>query len=137
MAALACQPGTILVEAGAILPAGVLLQPGALSQDWRSLADLDRIGLASAVAKAGWTFFYMAGVVAKHAFGWSQEKRVRAALGRVVQDVQAQNCNCVEITRLRDKSFLGLPYVKITAHARHIQAGSQFRDPPERSPHAI
>ena len=53
MAALARQPRTILVEAGAILPAGVLLQPGALSQDWRSAADLDRIGLAAAVADAG------------------------------------------------------------------------------------
>jgi hypothetical protein len=125
------------VEAGAILPAGVLLQPRALSQDWRSVAGLDRIGLAAAVAKAGWTFFYMAGVVAKHAFGWSEERRVRAALGRVVQDVQAQNCNCMEITRFRDRSFLGLPYVSIAAHARHIQDGSQFRDPRERPPHAI
>lgn len=137
MAVLACQPGTILVEAGAILPAGVFLQPGVLSQGWRSVADLDRIGLAAAVAKAGWTFFYMAGVVAKHAFGWSEEKRVRAALGRVVQEVHAQNCNCVEITRFADKSFLGLPYVSITAHARHIQDGSQFRDPLERLSHAV
>jgi len=128
MLGLAFQQGAILVEAGAMLPAGVALQPGALSQNWRSVVGLDRIGLAAAVAKAGWTFFYMAGVVTKHAFGFSRENRERAALGRVIQDVQAQHCNCLEITGLAAKSFLGLPYVSITAHARHIQDGSQFRD---------
>jgi hypothetical protein len=68
----------------------------------------------------------MAGSVKKHAFGMDEEARVRTAVGRVIKDVQAQKCNCVEITHVATKSFLGLPYVSITAHARHIQGGTQF-----------
>jgi hypothetical protein len=126
MLGLACQPGTILVEAGAMLPGSVSLLPNPSFQNWRSVANLDRIGLAEEVAKAGWTFFYMAGVIKKHAFGLGQEKRVRVAVGRVIKDVQAQECNCVEITGLATKSFLGVPYVSVTAHARHIQVGASF-----------
>jgi len=126
MADLACQSGTILVEAGAILPDNVSLQPGVFSQNWRSVANLDGIALGAEIAKAGWTFFYMAGEVKKHAFGLGEEQRVRAAVERVIEDVQAQHCNCVEITHLANKSFLGVPYVSITAHARHIQDGCQW-----------
>ena len=127
MAVLALQPGAILVEDGTILPGAMSLERSAFSQTWRSVPNLDRIGLEAEIAKAGWTFFYMAGVVKRHAFGWSEEKRVRAAVARVIKDVQSQKCNCLEITHLVTKSFLGIPYVSITAHARHIQKGCQFR----------
>lgn len=121
------QPGTILVEAGAILPGSVSLQPGGLSQIWRSVANLDKVALAAELAQAGWTFFYMAGVVQKHAFGFDEETRMRAAVGRVIKEVEAQQCNCLELTSFVTKSFLGVPYVSVTAHARHIQDGCQFR----------
>ena len=126
MAVLAFQPGAILVEDGTILPGAMSLERSALSQTWRSVPNLDRIGLEAQIAKAGWTFFYMAGVVKRHAFGWGEEKRVRAAVARIIKDVQSQECNCLEITHLATKSFLGIPYVSITAHARHIQDGYQF-----------
>jgi hypothetical protein len=121
------QVGTILVEAGTSLPGAVLLQPSALSGTWKSVVDLDRAGLAAEVSKAGWTFFYMAGELTARAFGSSEDHRVRTAIGRVIEGVQAQKCNTVEITHLAHKSFLGIPYVSITAHARHLQDGVQFR----------
>ena len=68
----------------------------------------------------------MAGDIKTTAFGFDAEKRLRAAVGRVIKDVQAQTCNCLEITDVATKSFLGVPYTSISAHARHIQNGSQF-----------
>ena len=126
MAVPTCQQGTILVEEGAILPGGVSLDPGSFPRNWRSVAHLDRTALAAAISKAGWTFFFMAGIVKKHAFGLDAQKRMHTAVARVIEDVRAQKCNCVEITHLATKSLLGLPYLSITAHARHIQGGCQF-----------
>ncbi len=127
MPELVCKQGTILVESGAVLPNNVTLQSGAYTRDWNSVAHLDKVGLEAEIAKAGWTFFYMAGEIRKNAFGSDEGRRSRAAMGRVIGDALSQNCNCVEVTHVANKSFLGLPYVSITAHARHIQNGSQFR----------
>ena len=121
------QLGAILVEDGTILPGEMSFERGASSHNWRAVLNLDRAGLEAKIAKAGWTLFYMAGVVKKLAFGFSVDKRLRAAVGRVVRDVEWQRCNCLEITQLATKSFLGRPYTSVTAHARHIQDGSTFR----------
>jgi hypothetical protein len=126
MAVPTFQQGTILVDEGAVLPGGVTLESGTFPRNWRSVANLDRTALAAAISKAGWTFFFMAGIVQKHAFGRDAQKRLQTAVARVIEDVHAQKCNCVEITHLVTKSFLGLPYLSITAHARHIQGSSQF-----------
>lgn len=125
MVTTAFQPGSVFVETGTNLPDGVTLQTGGLTANWNS-PTLEGVALKTEVEKAGWTFFFMAAEIHKHAFGFDQGNRERAALGRVIEDVQTQNCNCVEITGLVNKSFLGVPYVSITAHARHIQNGCQF-----------
>lgn len=127
MTGMACQAGTILIEDGTILPGAMVLDQCPDARSWKSVPNLDRIGLDGLLAKAGWTFFYMAGVVKKYAFGSGAKERLRAAVGRVIKDVQSQNCNCLEITRIANKSFLGVPYVSVAAHARHIQDGCQFR----------
>ena len=50
-----------------------------------------------------------------NAFGFDEEKRVNAAVSRVAKFVRAQNCNCLEITQMATKSFLGIPYVSVVA----------------------
>jgi hypothetical protein len=124
---MAFQPGAILVEDGTNLPDAMSLQPSAFSHSWRSVPDAGGVGLDAQLGKAGWTFFYMAGAIRKHAFGFDEDKRMRTAVSRVIQDVQSEKCNCLEITGVTTKAFLGIPYVSITAHARHIQDGTQFR----------
>jgi hypothetical protein len=127
MAAQSFQPGAILVESGTILPAAMLLEPDTLLCTWRSVSDPEHVGLPAQLTKAGWTLFFMTGAIHKWAFGFDETKRVHAAVGRIIKDVQDQKCNCLEITHLVTKAFLGIPYVSITAHARHIQTGCQFR----------
>jgi hypothetical protein len=124
--ALAYQQGTILVESGTTLPGAVTLDPPELSRNWQAVRGLDRLALEAEVSKAGWTWFYMAGPVTRYAFGRNQKTRTGAALGRMLDDIEAQKCNCVEITRIAAKSFLGVPYVSVTGNARHIQDGYQF-----------
>ena len=127
MADLTFQAGSILVECGTNLPSAMSLDNSAFSQTWGVAPEVHGVGLETQLTNAGWTLFYMAGAIHKRGFGFNEEARVRAAVASVIADVHAGKCNCVEITSLVNKSFLGIPYVGITAHARHIQDGLQFR----------
>jgi len=51
---------------------------------------------------------------------------VDSALKRIIEQVREQRCNCLEIDEVETRSFLGLPYVNVSAHARRIQKGLVF-----------
>ena len=117
--------GSILVEKIARLPNSSLLQPESDSNGWAAIQDT-RSAFEKAIREAGWTFFYMAGEVQATAFGFDRPKALRAALKRLIADVRSQRCNCIEITQVTDRSFLGVPSVRVTAHPRHLQKGMLF-----------
>jgi hypothetical protein len=122
----AIKTGTILVEGGACMPESLRLEGSPYSSGWRSVSNFDLNELDTAIQKAGWTFFFMAGEIKITAFGFDQEQAVRRAVKRVITNVESHQCNCVEITGVSAKSFLGMPYVNVSAHSRHIQEGSAF-----------
>ena len=84
-------------------------------------AQLDR-----ELESAGWTFFYMAGEIRTRGFGFNDESRTDRAVAHVINAVKLEKCNCLEITQIRRRSLLGLPYMSVVAHARHIQKSRCF-----------
>jgi hypothetical protein len=72
---------------------------------------------------AGWNFFYIAGVIEAKAFGSDEKKTTRKAIKQVIANLKSKSFNCLEITRVAAKRSLGLPYVSVSAHSRHIQEG--------------
>ncbi len=124
--AAALQTGSILIEEGTLLPELLRLEREPFSNGWTSVKNLDSVGLGKEIQKAGWTFFYMAGEIKATVFGFNAERMVRTAVKRVIANVTSQGCNCLEITRVQTKSFLGIPYVSVTAHSRHIQESLSF-----------
>ena len=118
--------GTILVERNASMPESLLLEGNSYSNGWRSVSNLDLNQLDVAIHTAGWTFFFMAGEIKITAFGFDKERAVRRAVKRVITNVELHKCNCVEFTEVSAKSFLGMPYVNVSAHSRHIQESSAF-----------
>ena len=82
--------------------------------------------LEKELASAGWTFFYMAGKITTTAFGFDRQKTVHTALKRLIASVRLQKCNCLEIDAVASRSFWGMPYVRVSAHSRHIQKGVVF-----------
>ncbi len=119
--------GSILIQDGTLVPDSMHLVSTPYSPSWTSVTNLDRTQLEGQLRTAGWTFFFMAGQITANAFGFDKEKRLRTAVKRAIGDARSQNCNCVAITGVETKSFLGLPYVSVTAQSRHIQLGNQFR----------
>lgn len=128
----AIQTGSILIEDGSSMPDSLRLEGRPYSSGWKSVSNLGLNELDAAIHKAGWTFFFMAGEIKITSFGFDKDSAMRRAVKRVIADVESHHCNCVEITGVSAKSFLGMPYVNVSAHSRHIQESSAFIDHPER-----
>jgi hypothetical protein len=118
--------GTILVEDGTPMPESLIVYTEPYAAGWSSLENFTRRQLGAGLEAAGWTFFYMAGESKGTAFGFEEPSRVRRAVTKVIQAVKWQHCNCLEITQVLRKSFLGIPSVTIVAHARQIQISRSF-----------
>src|SRR5262249_4235262 len=115
--------GTILIAEGAILPASLPLESEPYAYGWRLVKNLDSKGLEQIISRAGWNFFYIAGVIEKEAFGSDEKKTTRKAIKQVIETLKSKSFNCLEITRVVAKRSLGLPYVSVSAHSCHIQEG--------------
>ena len=72
-------------------------------------------------AKRGGPYFYLAGEVDASVVGSDSEKTRRRAIKRILAKLKFDKFNCLEITQMTAKRFLGLPYVSVSAHWRHIQ----------------
>ena len=119
--------GTILIEKGTLLPEPLRLENESYPSTWMPVQNSpDPFGLERQLNAAGWTFFYMASEISTTAFGFDRGKMIRAALRRIITKVRLPMCNCLEIDEVATHSFLGLPYVSVSAHSRHIQKGRVF-----------
>jgi hypothetical protein len=120
-------PGTILMGKDTLHPPCFQLEDELYPNAWMSVKHkLPPFELEKELANAGWTFFYFAGAIRTTAFGFDRAKMIHAALKRLITDVKLQKCNCLEIDDVETHSFLGLPYVSVSAHPRHIQRGFLF-----------
>jgi hypothetical protein len=119
--------GTILIEKGTVLPESFRLESQPYAGAWMSVGgSRSPHDLEHELTSTGWTYFYMAGTVTANAYGFDRQKTVTTALGRLIASVRLQNCNCIEIDEVAMRSFLGMPYVSVSAHSCHIQKGALF-----------
>jgi hypothetical protein len=117
------KPGTILITEGALLPESLLLESEPYGYGWRLVKNLDSSGLDKIIGQAGWDFFYIASAVETNAFSSDEKKTTRRAIKKIIANLKSKNFNCLEITRVTAKRSLGLLYVSVSAHSRHIQEG--------------
>jgi len=119
--------GTILIKEEAIFPGSFQLRSKPYSNGWRLATDLDRHGLDLKIREAAWTFYYTRGEVKASVFGFDVGKATRRAIERVLADLRPVKSNCLEITAVVAKRFLGLPYVTVSAQAGRTQEGIYHR----------
>jgi hypothetical protein len=120
------KPETILITEGFLLPESLLLESEPYAYGWRLVKNLDSRGLDQIIGQAGWSFFYTASVVETNAFGSDEKKTTCKVIKRIIANLKSKNFNCLEITRVTAKRSLGLLYVSVSAHSRHIQEGQAF-----------
>ena len=54
-------------------------------------------------------------------FGAIGAKNIQDSIKRMLENLKPMNFNCLELTRIVAKRFLGVPYAVVSAHSRHIQ----------------
>jgi hypothetical protein len=115
------QVGTILMENRPVMSEALGLQSVPYSANWGVLTALDGLAINRKIQAAGWNFFFMAAEVKVMFFGEFGAKRIQSALQRLLDKVKPLNFNCLEVTGIAAKRFLGVPYTVVSAHSRHIQ----------------
>jgi hypothetical protein len=113
--------GSILITEGIFLPESLLFEREYCAHGWILVKNLDSYGMKQLVSKAGWSFLYMAGEFKARIFGSDEEKTRHKAIRQVLANMRSKKFNCMEITRIATKRFLGLPYVSVQARPRQIQ----------------
>jgi hypothetical protein len=115
--------GTILIQEGTLLPTGVPVESDALLPGWRAVRNLNGYGLGRKIEEADWNFFYLAGEIKATVVGREGVEALRRAVKQILAKRTGQKFNSLEIARVVSKRFLGVPYLKVFAHCRHIQEG--------------
>jgi hypothetical protein len=114
--------GTVLIRENTLLPAGLAIKSEVFLPGWRVVKNLDSSALAQNIEGANWNFFYLAGEMRVTVLGRDRSGTLRKAVQRVLAK-QEKQFNSLEITRVVSKRFLGIPFMSVAAHTRHIQQG--------------
>jgi len=114
---------TILIRENTLLPAGLAVESEVFLPGWRVVKNLDGYGLGQKIEEAKWYFFYLAGEIRAMALGREGLGTLRRAVKRILVKREGQEFNSVEVTEIISKRFLGIPFMRVTAHFRHIQQG--------------
>lgn len=117
------QVGTILMRMKDWV--GVPVFPGLATEpyfgEWSVVTATDAFALDRTIHAAGWNFFFMATEVKTMFFGFLGEENMQSALRRILAKVKLQHFNGLEVTGITARRFLGVPYVTVFAHSRHMQ----------------
>jgi hypothetical protein len=114
---------TILIREDTPLLANMPIESDAYLPGWRAVRNLDGYELGRKIEVAKCNFFYLAGETTVIVLGREGQGTLRRAVKRVLAKREGQKFNSLEITKLASKQFLGIPFMSVTAHFRHIQQG--------------
>lgn len=91
--------------------------------NWSVVKTLDGVSLERKIHAAGLNFFFLAAEVKAMFFGVPGATKIQSALQRILGKVKQQHFNGLEVTGIVASHFLGVPYVTVSAHSRHMQRG--------------
>jgi len=115
------EAGTILMKEWPGMPQIPGLETEPCFGDWSLVKVLDGFALDRKIHAAGWNFFFMATEVKAICYGSLGAAKMQSALKRISAKVQQQHFNALEVTAIVARHFLGVPYVTVSAHSRHVQ----------------
>ena len=115
------QVGAILMKEWPGMPQLVGFEVESGWGEWSMVKVPDAFTFDRKIHAAGWNFFFMAAEVKAMFFGSLGAAKVQSALKRILAKVKPQHFNGLEVTAIAARHFLGVPYVTVSAHSRHLQ----------------
>jgi len=114
---------TILIRENSHLPADLAIETEVFLPGWRIVKDLDRSALTRKIEGGNWNFFYLAGEIRATVPGRDRPGTLHRAVKCILAKREGEKFNSLEIIKVDSKRFLGIPFMSVTAHFRHIQQG--------------
>jgi hypothetical protein len=127
------QVGTILIEDRPLVTRILDLERESYSGNCSVVKAIDGLAFDRKIRAAGWNFFFMAEEVKATIFGSLAAKSIQKALKRIFVKVRKQDFSCLEVTKMVENRFLGVPYITVCTHPRHIQQGCWLDSAQERA----
>lgn len=124
--------GTVLVETDAFIPESVWVQKETFCSGWQAITNLTGDDLDRQIRREGWNFIFMGGALQGASWGSWSDVAIRCAAIRVLKKTQTTKLNAFEITGIHARRFLGVPYVVVTGHSRHLQESTVLQNIAER-----
>jgi hypothetical protein len=113
----------IFIRENTLVPAGLAIESESFLPGWRAVKNLNGRELGRKIESAKWNYFYLAGPIRTTVIGREGLATLRRALERVLAKQQTQSYNSLEVTKTTSRRFLGVSFLSISAHSRHIQEG--------------
>ncbi len=126
------QAGSVLMDDRPEIRQALGLAGESYSGSWNLVKGFDGFSLDKKIHAAGWNFLFIAAEVKGMVFGGISARNLQRALQQIVEKVKHHNFNCLEVTGIRAKHFLGVPYVTVSVHSRHIQRSCSLDTPQDR-----
>ncbi len=123
------QSGILLVKDGTAAPESVVFERQPCLKGWSIVLGLPASGLERKLSQVGWTLFYLAAEINSSAWGRNEAQAALKAVRRLLTRKDARKFNCLQITEVRSKRWLGITRVHLVAHWRHIQKGPVLFQP--------
>jgi hypothetical protein len=115
------QAGTILIKKSPLMAQLLGLESEPCFGNWSQVKVLDGFVLDREIHAAGWHIFFMGAEIKVMFLGSLGAKKIQNSLRRILGKVSGHDFNCLEVTGIVVKRFLGIPYTTVSAHWRHIQ----------------
>ena len=115
------QVGSILIHAWPAMTTLFGMESEPYCEGWSVVNTFNGFAMDHRVHEAGWNFFFMATEVKVIFLGVQGTEKIHSALMRILEKVRGQDFNCLEVTAIVTKRFLGVSYTMVAAHSRHIQ----------------
>ena len=117
------RPKTVFIRKDTPLPRTSSIETEAFLPGWLLVRNLDRQEITREIDGAGWNFFYLAGQTKVTVFGREGLRGLRRAVKTILVRQEGRKFNSLELTKVVSRRFLGIPFITVTAHSRHIQEG--------------
>jgi hypothetical protein len=124
---------SVLMLSGTLMPESFPLHLKPYWKAWRLIGNSDAHTLDRDARRAGWSFFFIKGTVQAYMLGSGTEGTLRRAMRRIFAKVKSSGFNCLEVSEVIVSRFLGIPYVRVTAHSRHFQRSNMLEPLMQRS----
>lgn len=119
----AIKTGTILIREGARLPADLDVVSEVHAPGWRLVNNFNGFELGREAYRASWSLFYLADKITTRVLGGEGQEAIGRAVQGILAKLKGEKFNCLEITKVTPKHFLGIHFLSVSAHPRQLQEG--------------